>query len=92
VAILSVSEFEAVIGQAQIKIQKVLYERGEVPPLQEAVRTLQKVEALARQPEKLKATRDRLEAAAETIREEMSSYDDLRNDLWDLMDYLDYRC
>ncbi len=91
-AILSISEFEAVIGQAQLKIEKVMYQSGEVPALKKAHRSLGKIEALARDPEKLKGVRDQLEAAAEIVREEISHDDKLRNDLWDLMDYIDYRC
>jgi len=92
VAISSVSEFEAVIGQAQIKIQKALYARGEVPSLKKALRTLEKIEALAREPEKLKALRDKLEAVSETIRVEISQDEKLRNDMWDLTDYIDFNC
>lgn len=91
-AINSVSKFEAVISEAQIKIQKVMHAQGGSPALEKAVRTLAKIEALARQPEKLKGLRDQLEVAVDSICSELSHDEELRNDMWDLTDYVDFRC
>ncbi len=91
-AINSVSEFEAVLSQAQIKIQKAIVQRGEIPALKKALRMLEKIEALAREPEKLKPLRDDLEATGEVLRREIGHDEKLRNDTWDLTDYIDFRC
>ena len=88
--ISSASEFEAVASQAVIKISKVLYERGDVPPLKKARRELKSIAALAREGEQLKAKRDSLQAIAETIRLNITRDEDLLNDMWDLLDYIDY--
>jgi hypothetical protein len=92
VAILSVSEFEAVVSQAIIKIDKHMVANGESPMLKQAKRDLQKVETAARDSGKLKALRDKLDATSDVVRVQISADEQLRNDLWDLVDYIDYRC
>jgi len=91
-AITSVSEFEAVAGQAIIKIDKAMYERGEVPALKEARRTLETIVSRAREPERLKQMRDVLESTTDVLRAEISHDTALHDDLWDLVDFVDYRC
>jgi hypothetical protein len=91
VAILSVSEFEAVLGQACIKVDKALYERANPPPLEEARRTLESVQNAARDAKKLKSLRAKLDSAVEVVSGEIPNDEKLREDLWDLLDYIDYR-
>ena len=88
--ISTVSEFEAVTYQAIIKIDKVLYERGEVPALKEARRELEGIKKVARDAETLKTKRETLQKVAEIVRVEISRDDELLNDMWDLLDYIDY--
>jgi hypothetical protein len=88
----SASEFEAVLGQSLIKIDKFMYERGKSPLLEDARRTLEKVMATARNGEQLKLLRDQLSEAAEVLRNLITRDEDLRNDLWDAMDFIDFRC
>ena len=88
--ITTASEFEAVVGQMLVKIDKALYERGDPPKLKAARRDLVRVETIARDNAKLKEQRDALAKTAETIRLEMSRDEALHNDLWDLLDYIDY--
>jgi hypothetical protein len=88
---MSASEFEAVLGQACIKIDKVLYERGGVPVLEDARRALQLILESARDGKKLKSLRAKLDGASETVRTEMGHDQKLRDDLWDCLDYIDYR-
>ncbi len=87
----SASEFEAVLGQCLIKIDKVLYERGDPPKLKEARRDLEKVLSFARDPKRLKEMAATLNQAAETVRVEISHDEQLRNDLWDCGDYIDFQ-
>jgi len=89
---LSVSEFEAVAGQAIIKIDKALYGLGEVPALKDAKRSLETLVSRAREPARLKELRDKLDATAEVVRAKLSDDTALHDDLWDLMDFIDYRC
>ena len=86
---MAVSEFEAVPGQCLIKIDKVLYERGDPPKLQEARRELDIVLSASREPAKLKSLKQRLVAACEVVNVEMGN-DVLRENLWDCQDYIDY--
>ncbi len=90
-AILSVSEFEAVLGQVLVKIDKALTERGDIPVLKDARRVVESVVASARTRDKLKSLRAKLDSAQETISAEISGDEKLREDLWDLLDYIDYR-
>ncbi len=89
-AILSVSEFEAVLGQACIKVDKFLYERANPPPLEEARRTLEMVQQASRDPKKLKTMRAKLDGASDIIRAEIED-EQLREAMWDLLDYIDFR-
>jgi len=91
VPILSVSEFEAVLGQVCIKIDKALSERGDVPSLEEARRDLDNVMQNARDGKKVKLLRKKLESASETVCGEIGGDEKLRDDLWDCIDYVDYR-
>jgi hypothetical protein len=90
VPIANVSEFEAVIGQALIKIEKAMYQTGETPQLRESRRDLGKLEEVARDPAKVKAMRARVVEIAETLRVQMSRDEDLHNDMWDVLDFIDY--
>ena len=89
-AISSASEFEAVMGQCIIKIDKVIYQRGDPAKLKQARRDLDKVLSFSREPEKLKEHAKLLNGAAELIRVEMADDEDLRNDLWDCSDFIDF--
>lgn len=91
VPITSRSEFEAVVVQVAIKVDKALYERGQVPALEEARRTLEKVARCSKDPVQLKALRQTLDGATEAICAEIDGDPKLRDDLWDCLDYLDYR-
>jgi hypothetical protein len=91
VPIVSRSEFEAVLNQACIKIDKTLDQRGQVPTLEDARRTLVALQQAAKDSEKLKAMRSKLESASDVISSEMASDTKLRDDMWDCLDYIDYR-
>ena len=89
-ALASISEFEAVVAQAVIKISKVLVERGEVPRLKEARRELQMLAERTDDAAKLKASKDKLTEVGELIRIEITDDEELLNDIWDLLDYIDF--
>jgi hypothetical protein len=91
VPINTVSEFEAVLGQALVKIDKVLYERGDPPKLKEARRKLEKVLEVTRDAAALKKTRAAINDVGETVRLEISRDEALHEAIWDLLDYIDYR-
>ncbi len=91
VPISSVSEFEAVISQAVISIEKEIVHKGENPRLKDAKRDLEKLEGIARDTPAAKAFRERLAEIGETLRTEMGRADALHNDMWDLLDFIDYR-
>lgn len=88
--IANVSEFEAVVGQAVVKIEKAMYQSGETPQLKEARRDLVKLEEIAREPEKVKAMQARVTAIAEVLRLQMSRDEALHNDMWDVLDFIDF--
>ncbi len=88
--IANVSEFEAVLGQAVLKIGKHLYERGDNPKLKEARRDLEKLVEQARDPQAVKDMRARVAEVAETIRLEIGRDEALHNDMWDVLDYIDF--
>lgn len=90
--ITSASELEAILDQSLIRIDKFLYERGEIPKVDSARRTLERVRSEARDSAKLKSLRAAFSEAAEVLRAEIARDEDLRNDLWDVLDYIDYRC
>ena len=88
--IANVSEFEAVIGQCVVKIDKAMYALGETPQLKEAKRDLVKLEEIARDAAKVKAMRPRVQQMAESLRSELSRDEALHNDMWDVLDFIDY--
>lgn len=88
-AIQSVSEFEAVLGQQLFNIDKIIYERGDPPKLKEARRSMQMVLEAAQDKAKLKSMQERFSAAAEVVRLEIKD-DKMHEALWDLIDFLDY--
>jgi hypothetical protein len=90
--ITSASEFEAIIDRAIVKLDKFLYERHSDPVVANCRRTLDKLKNLARDSDKLKAQRDALSKVCDTISEKLSDDSDLQSDLWDLLDFIDYRC
>jgi len=92
VAISTASEFEAIMGQALIKLDKVLYERGNPPKLKQARRDLDKILSFSREPAKLKQHGQLLNTTAEVIRVEVAHDHDLHNSLWDCSDYIDFGC
>jgi hypothetical protein len=89
-AIQSLSEFEAVLGQVVFGLDKVIYERGEPPKLKEARRSMQIVLEAAPDKTRLKAMKDKLSAAAEVVRLEVPQNEKMNEQLWDLIDYIDY--
>jgi hypothetical protein len=89
--VTTVSEFEAIASRIRIRIDKFLYERGEVTKVKDARRDLEHIERLARDSAKLKTQREKLNALAETIRIEIPHDEEVREMLWDLLDYIDYQ-
>jgi hypothetical protein len=92
VAISSASEFEAVLSQAILSIEKVLFARGDPPVLKQAKRDIEKVLSFSREPEKLKQHIKTLNEAIEVIGKEIKDDEALRNSLWDCSDYVDFGC
>lgn len=90
-AIQSASEFEAVVNHVVIKVEKVLNERGTVPPLETAVRDLQQIFRAARVAAKLMPLRSLLERTTDTLSRELPDDQAMLDQLWDLADYIDYR-
>jgi hypothetical protein len=91
VAIQSAIELEAVLTRVVIQVDKKIAERGQWPALEEARRTLEQVRAVTRQGPKLKALREKLRVASETIITEVPENGALHDDCWDMEDYVDYR-
>ncbi len=89
--IVSRTEFEAVLAHACIKLDKVIYERGGGPAIEDARRTIALLGQFSKDPVKLKALRPKLELASEVVANEIASDEKLREGLWDCLDYLDYR-
>ena len=85
------SEFEAVISHAVIAIDKELLQSGDNPKLKEARRDLLKIEDAARDNDKVKGFRARLAEIGDVLRAEMSKATQLHDDMWDLLDFIDYR-
>lgn len=90
-AIQSSIELEAVLTRVVIQIDKLIAERGQWPALEEQRRTLEQVRAVTRQGPKLKALREKLRVASETITTEVPNNSPLHDDCWDMEDYVDYR-
>ena len=89
-AIQSLSEFEAVLGQTLFNIDKVIYERGEPPKLKDGRRSMQMVLESSKDKAKLKSMKERLTAAVEVVRVEIPDNEKLHESLWDLCDFLDF--
>jgi hypothetical protein len=90
-AILSTSEFEAVLGHVMIRVDKALVERGQVAALETSIRELKQILAAARQPEKLKPLRGLVDKITDTLGKEIPDDTAMLERLWDLADYVDYR-
>lgn len=90
-ALQSTIELEAVIARVLIKIDKLVAERGTWPVLEEARRSLDQVRANTRNNAKLKALREKLRSASETVGTEVPLDSALHEDLWDIEDFFDYR-
>jgi hypothetical protein len=90
-AILSVSEFEAVINNVVMRLEKVLGARGSVPPIEVALRDLRRLFAAARQPGKLKPLRSVVDDVTDVVSKEIADDNALLEQLWDVADYVDYR-
>lgn len=88
--IANISEFEAVIGQSLVKIDKAMYQLGETPQLKECRRDLARLEEIARDEKAVKGMRERVAQIAETLRGQLSRDEDLHNDMWDVLDFIDY--
>lgn len=88
--VTTANEFEAVMSRILLRIDKVLYARGDPPKLKDARRTLDRVNDMARDSAKLKAARPDLVEASDVVQTEIASDEELRNMLWDLVDYVDY--
>jgi hypothetical protein len=91
VALQSTFELEAVLSRVLTKIDQIIAERGTWPVLEEARRSLDLARAVTRQPAKLKALRDKLRSASETVGTEVPLDSALHEDIWDIEDYIDYR-
>jgi hypothetical protein len=90
-AIQSVSEFEAVLNNVRMKVERTVSERGSVPVLETVIRDIQRIFGAARQPGKLKPLRPVLEQITDTVTIEIPNDNALLEQLWDLADYIDYR-
>jgi hypothetical protein len=90
VAILSASEFEAVITQVINRLEKELVALGSNDTIEKAHRDLVTIRGVARQGPKLKAQRASLDKLTDAISSLLHD-DRVLNQLWDLLDYIDYR-
>ena len=88
--ILSVSEFEAKLGNIVLQIEKELVARGSAPKLETARDELKKILSNAKKSDRLKEARPRLDALTDVVTGEMPAAD-LLDDLWDIADFIDYR-
>jgi len=87
---MSRKKFEATLGQACIRVDRAIFERGKAPNLEEARRSLDQVLNSSKDGPRLKALRSQLERAADVLSLELDDAN-LREDLWDCLDYVDYR-
>jgi hypothetical protein len=90
VAILSRSEFEAIVVNVINRIERALVERGQVPTLEAARDELKRALAASTEGAKLKAMRKKLDTTADAISEGLND-EAVTNQLWDILDYIDYR-
>ncbi|MSP24067.1 MAG: hypothetical protein EXR75_02660 [Myxococcales bacterium] len=88
---MNVNEFEAILGQVLATLNKTLYENGSNEVLEEGRRTVESVIAGARESAKLKALRGKLDKATDAVCGVLAKDGALRDDLWDCLDYIDYR-
>jgi hypothetical protein len=65
-------------------------ERGQVPSLEDARRTLDLISNNSKNGPRLKELRPQLERASDAVSAELDD-SKLREDLWDCLDYIDYR-
>ena len=89
-AITSASEFEAVLTRVLLKIDRELVERRGATRLEDARRIIDKAQAIARDTAKLKAYQPQLLSAGEVLREELGRDQELGEQTWDLVDYIEY--
>lgn len=89
-AILSASEFEAIIGQIISRIDKEIGQLGKHDILEGARDELGRIRGQARDSAKLKAARPRLDKLSETVPAILKD-DHVLNQMWDLLDFIDYR-
>jgi hypothetical protein len=89
--IMSSSEFEAVVTQIKMRVDRALSERGSVPALENVGRDLNRIFAAAREPAKLKPLRGLLEQVTDTLSTQINDDTPMMEKLWDLADYIDYR-
>jgi hypothetical protein len=89
--IQSASEFEAILNNVRMRIEKDISLRGSVPALEAVNRDLARIFQAARQPAKLKPLRDLLEQVTEQLTREIPDDNAMLEQLWDLADYVDYR-
>lgn len=90
-AIQSASEFEAVLNHVVSRIEKALVERGSVNELEVTIRDLKRIYDAAQNPTKLKPLRGLLENVTDVLNKQIPDDEVLRERLWDLADYVDYR-
>ena len=89
-AIQSASEFEAVMSQVIVRVEKAIVEQGSLPIFETMIRELQAIKKVARQPSQLKPMRQALEKLTETLTEKIPDDAATLERLWDLADYIDY--
>jgi hypothetical protein len=88
----SASEFEAVVSRIRIRVGKRVDKVPDPTNLKTARRQLDELEEAARDAGALKKLRPKLTEAAKLLRKEMPHDTETSHMLWDLMDYIDYRC
>jgi hypothetical protein len=90
-AIQSASEFEAILNNVRMKIDRAVSERGSSPVLETASRDVQRLFAAARDGSKLKPLRKVMDQLTDTLGAEIPNDNVLLEQLWDLADFIDYR-
>jgi hypothetical protein len=88
--ITTATEFEAILSRILLKIDKELVERRSAPRLEDARRTIDKAQPIARKPDELRRYKAQLTTAGEVLREEIPRDHELGEMTWDLIDYIDY--
>jgi alpha-glucuronidase len=90
-AIQSAAEFEAILNNVVVRIEKALVERGQVDALETAARELKLIFHAARNPAKLKAQRQLIDKVTDSLAIQIPGDNNMLEQLWDLADYIDYR-